>query len=286
MFNFKNIFKKKKTALEPPLTTEELLFWKKNGYLILKKFFPHEALKNYSDDLDEIIRNRGEKARNITIDVLEGSLAGKRMSLRDAPDEAITSAHKINDLFLESEHCRNLNLNKRLSLILSTLLKSDPLVINSLSFRKGSQQPYHFDTYYMPPPVDNMMVVSSICLENQSLDTGPISYYPGSHLIPPYKFSHGGIHATNEEMPQATAYIQEKIAAYNLQPETFLGEAGDVFIWHAQLYHGGTPIKNHIKTRKTLVTHYWRTSDVDKHRVATTNDGSGSYLLRQHQKVT
>lgn len=284
MFNFTNFFKNKNAVIETLLTTEELQFWEKNGYLVLKKFFSHEALQSYNDELEEIIHKRGEKAANITIDVLEGALAGKRMLLRDAPDEAIKSAHKINDLFLESESCRNLNLNEKLSSILSTLLNNDPLVINSLSFRKGSQQPFHFDTYYMPPPVKDMMVVSSICLENQSIDTGPISYYPGSHLIPPYEFSHGGIHAINDEMPKATTYIQEKIADLNLQPETFIGEAGDVFIWHSQLYHGGTPIKDHNQTRKTLVTHYWRKMDVDITRIVTIK-GSGSYLRRKHQDV-
>lgn len=282
MFDIKKILKKK--VISTPLTQEQIDFWNKNGYLLLKKFFTKNELSSYDDQLKKIIEKRKEKASGITIDILEGQLAGKRMRLSDAPDEAIACAHKINDLFLESKACRNLNLNKQLCSILATLLQSEPLIINSLSFRKGSQQPYHFDTYYMPPPVPNMMVVSSICLENQSENAGPISYYPGSHKIPPYIFSHGGMNAENNEMLLATAYIQEKIAELNLKPETFIGDAGDVFIWHAQLYHGGSPIKDHNITRKTLVTHYWRKSDISGAKIATIK-GSGSYLIREHQNV-
>lgn len=282
MFNITRFFKKNIPLTH--LTQDQLDFWDKNGYLLLKKFFTQDELHNYDKQLNKIIDKRKEKSGEITIDVLEGELAGKRMRLSEASDEAIACAHKINDLFLESQACRNLNLNKRLCAILGTLLQNEPLIINSLSFRKGSQQPHHFDTYYMPPPVPNMMVVSSICVENQSEDSGPISYYPGSHKIPPYMFSHGGINAVNDEMPLAKAYIQEKIAELNLKSEIFIGNAGDVFIWHAQLYHGGSPIKDHNITRKTLVTHYWRKSDVNGSKIATIKD-SGSYLLREHQQV-
>lgn len=258
--------------------------WNENGFLVLKKFFKKDKLKALDNEINLILANRKTMAGDITIDILEGSLAGQRMRLKDAPDAAIYSVHKINDLYLESEVCRRINLNKKLCNLLEELLQDKPLVINSLCFSKGSQQPHHFDTYYMPPPVENMMAVTSICLENQSSETGPLSYYPGSHKIPPYVFSHGGIHAVAEEMEKATNYIMSEIESRCLKRETFIGSAGDVFIWHAQLYHGGLPIIDHKRTRKTLVTHYWRKGDVDESRVATIQDG-GNYLVRDHQNV-
>lgn len=279
MFNLLKLLKKTKI-----LTKEQLASWENNGYLVLKKFFEEEDLALYERELENIIHNRKEKAGQITIDVLEGELVGKRLRLKEAPDQVIQCSHKINDLFLESESCRNINLNEKLCLILGELLHDKPLIINSLSFRKGSQQPYHFDTYYMPPPVLNKMVVSSICIEDQTENSGPICYYPGSHKIPPYVFSHGGINAISDEMPFAENYIQKKIKELDLKPEIFIGKAGDVFIWHAQLYHGGAPIKNHSITRKTLVTHYWRKRDVLFTRRETIKD-KGSYLKRKHQKA-
>ena len=256
----------------------------KNGFLILKNFFSKEDLAAFDSDVHNIWNNRRTDAGEITIDILEGDLCGQRLKLKDAPDAALDCAHKVNDLYLESGACRNLNLNKKLCGLLKDLFSDDPLVINSLSFRKGSQQPHHFDTYFMPPPVQNQMLVSSICLEDQSAEAGPLSYYPGSHKIEPYVFSHGGIHLAAGEMKHATAYIEAEIAKKGLTTETFIGSAGDVFIWHAQLYHGGLPIDDENKTRKTLVTHYWRRNDVEKERVALTPEGE-SYLKKDHLEV-
>jgi len=277
------ILSKLKTWLHSTRTPQiTIQNWESNGFIILKNFFPQDNLDSLEQEVQLTLENRTTRAGNITIDILEGELAGQRLKLAEAPDSVIQTAHKVNDLYLESPQCRNLNLNQKLCRILETLLGDKPLVINSLSFQKGSQQPYHFDTYYMPPIVKDMMVVASICLEDQSLETGPLSYYPESHKIPPYVFSHGGIHAIPEEMDQATQYIHSELERRNLKPETFVGNAGDVFIWHAQLYHGGSPIIDHQKTRKTLVTHYWRKHDVDRHRVATI-EGGGNYLIRDHQ---
>jgi len=67
-------------------------------------------------------------------------------------------------MYLESEDCRNLNLNPELKALLKSLLDGLPMVLNSLSFTKGSQQLHHFDYYYMHPFVHDKMIVSSICL--------------------------------------------------------------------------------------------------------------------------
>jgi ectoine hydroxylase-related dioxygenase (phytanoyl-CoA dioxygenase family) len=174
-------------------------------------------------------------------------------------------------------------LANKLCKILEILLSDEPIVINSLSFTKGSQQPHHFDTYYMPPPVRGMMAVSSVCLEDQTEDSGPLSYYPGSHKIHPYEFSHGGIHAVNDEMEQATKFAMSEIRKRGLHEEIFIGNAGDVFIWHGQLYYGGKQILNHSQTRKTLVTHYWRRQDLEQAKVKSI--GAGHYLVREHQSV-
>lgn len=255
--------------------------WSENGYLVLKAFFSDSELSAFSTDVEDLLKNRSSRAGEITIDVLDGPHLGKRMKLRNAPDDALSAVYKLNDLYLDSDSCRNLSLSPRLGAVLSELLDGEPIIINSLNFKKGSQQPLHFDTYYMPPPVENMMAVSSICLEDQSPEAGPISYYPGSHKIPPYVFSHGRLHAVNEEMGQATRYIELELQKRGLREEVFVGEAGDVFIWHAQLYHGGTPIIDQEKTRRSLVTHYWRAGDMAGANAGSV-EGAGKYWIRDH----
>src|SRR5207244_597547 len=103
------------------------------------------------------------------------------------------------------------------------------------NFERGSQQDYHFDTYYMPGPCTDGLVVSSVCLEDVHPDAGPLTYFPGSHEIPPYRFSHGALHAVVDEMEEATDYARAEIAERGLQAQEFHGHAGDVFIWHEQL---------------------------------------------------
>jgi len=266
------------------LSSEEKEHWNTRGFLVLKGFFSAEKIDGFLEESHRVWRNRTTEAGNITIDVLEGELKGQRILMRDAPDSVLNHAHKVNDLFLDLESCRSLNLDIRLSRILGKLLDGKPAVINSLSFIKGSQQPFHFDTYFMPPPVRHRMVVSSICLEDQTNDSGPLTYFPGSQKIEPWVFDHGGINAMDNNLEQASSYATDQISRLNLEQETFVGDKGDVFIWHSQLYHGGMPINNPKKTRRTLVTHYWRSQDLEDQLIKPYSD-SGDYMRREHPQL-
>ncbi len=241
-------------------------FWEENGFLILKGLIPRSVIADVNSDIEQTVANR-HKFPKVKVDPLEGPLVGQRISISEAPDEVFSRSFKLNDLYLESAIVRRAVLSDRLIAILTELLGGDPIVINSLNFVRGSQQPSHFDTWYMPPPVPNKLAVSSICLEDIHVGAGPLFYYPGSHLIPPYTFSHGGIHAIEAEMPACRTYLESEIAARGLQKTAFLGAAGDVFVWHAQLLHGGLQILDPSLTRKSLVTHYWRMQDVPSESV-------------------
>lgn len=244
------------------LTQKDIQFWNKNGYLILPKFFDSNRLTKVNDLIDYIWLNRNKIPNNpLVADIFIGTKREKRVFLKNAPNEARKYPYKLNDLFLESEEVRNLILDLELCKILYDLLEGEPMVCNSLSFEHGSQQKFHFDTFYMPPLVPNKMLATWIALEDCSLDAGPLAYYPGSHKIKPYLFSHGHVSAIREEMPLWETYIQRELEKYQLKPQKFAAKAGDVFIWHAQLLHGGSEIKDMSLTRKSIVTHYLRTNE-------------------------
>lgn len=270
-------------ALPPTIDLAPLLEqWNEQGYLVLPRFVPQELLDAYTTDVAMALRHERYAESNLTLDVLDGPQVGKRVRLKKANSDAVDATHKLNDLYLESAVCRQVNLYEPLCEILRGLLCGDPVIINSLSFTQGSQQPFHFDTYYMPPPQPNKMVVSSICLEDQTAAAGPLRYYPGSHKIPPYHFSNGNLNAVDAEMSAATEATEAELRARGLEPEVFVGNAGDVFIWHAQLYHGGSPITDPNCTRRTLVTHYWRRQDLSLTQRTTAAEG-GYFLQRDHQ---
>jgi ectoine hydroxylase-related dioxygenase (phytanoyl-CoA dioxygenase family) len=265
------------------LTTEELSGWRDRGYLVLSSFFAPREVEAVNALIDRRMANPSSFGK-ATVDVLHGALVGQRLRAVEAPAEAFRGPIKINDLFIDEPEVRDLALNRKLTQILSELLDGAPIICNSLNFLWGSQQPDHFDTWYMPPPVQNKLAVTSICLEDVSPHAGPLAYYPGTHRIPPYRFSHGGIHAIESEMPAGRAYIAEQMAAMKSERKEFIGRQGDVFLWHGQLLHGGSRITEMRQTRKTLVTHYWRAQDVEPHFAFQVHE-SGYYYRRGHSSA-
>lgn len=269
------------------LSAEQRTFWNENGYIVLRGFLKPKLVRQYLDELDELWENRNREDNPLVIDFWEGELLGQRMHFKKAPDGSRQYLNKLNDVHFVSEICRNLILDKALSAVLADLLKGDPLAIGTLTFEKGSEQENHFDTYYMPAPCAGEMVVSSIFLESVGDQAGPVRVFPKSHLIPPYVFSDGNIYVSEKqsEMPLAKEYIRKELADRGIHEEVITGDIGDVLIWHGQLYHGGTPIKNRSLTRKSLVTHYWDRKDVSPEQAATHGEGA-YYLIRDHQKTT
>jgi ectoine hydroxylase-related dioxygenase (phytanoyl-CoA dioxygenase family) len=213
------------------------------------------------------------------IDLLTGPHAWKTFKMAQAPEGARAEVYKLNNLFARRRDIRRVALSPRLAPVLRQLLDGEPMICNSLNFERGSQQPFHIDTWYMPPPVDGRMVVASICVDDVDADNGPVVYYPGSHRIPPYRFSDGRLNEKADEMARCRAYLDAEIARRGLVEREFHGTSGDVLLWHAQLLHGGSPIRDPRRTRASLVVHYWRAADLPADAVRS-DDRHGKYLAR------
>ncbi len=271
------------SSVFPPLTHEEITAWESAGFLVLPGFFSPEridAINRYCDDLWALAREAG---RNTVVDVFIGTPNEQRIRMKDAPPEAAKSPHKVNDLYLEDERIRDLVLDSELAKKLRGLLGGDPMVCNTLSFLFGSQQPFHTDSLYMTPPKDLNLVATWIALEDCSPDAGPLQYYPGSHKVKPYLFSHGRMTAVSEEMEGYQSYMNAEMTRLGLKPMQFCPKKGDVFIWHSQLYHGGSKINRMELTRKSLVTHYFRHGDMQCQ--AADIGGNRYWQVRQPQAV-
>ena len=272
-----------KSSSNPMLTEDQLKSWDENGFLVLEKFFSDDRINGVNKLIDELWNKR--KDSNLVIDAFIGTDKERRMKFADAEDVVRNEPYKLNDLFLEYKEVRDLVLDPKLCLAMADLLEGDPMVCNGLSFERGSQQDFHFDTFYMPPPVENKMVATWIALEDATAESGPLRYYPGSHNIEPYHFSDGRLNAIEDEMDAFNEYIREQLDFFSLEPVTFLPDKGDVLIWHAQLLHGGDVIEDKELTRKSLVSHYFRASDFPPDRVHTYEKGR-HMLLREHQGVS
>jgi phytanoyl-CoA hydroxylase len=228
----------------------------RDGYLVLPGFFSNEQI----DEVEAAVRCAcSERAMEIVIDDL---VTGERTFYGLAADRE-RGWFKLNDLYLVVDEVRALALEERLSESLRALLHGQsPALCNTLTLAKGSNQPMHIDSLFMTPPRPQQLVASWIAFEDVQPEAGPLEYYPGSHKIPLYRFRDGSHHAAVDELPQWTEYIFNEVKARELKKETFFARRGDVFIWHADLLHGGAKIRDPQKTRRSLVCHYFVESDV------------------------
>jgi phytanoyl-CoA hydroxylase len=266
------------------LNPEQQHAWQENGFLLLKNFHSHETIDQINLLIDRLWKGRAKLDANYVMDIFVGTEDERRVYMTDAPLSARKHPYKLNDLYLTQPRIRELVIGQRLAPILRILLDGFPMVCNSLNFEFGSQQDYHFDTFYMPSPTPNKMVASWVALEDATTENGPLSYYPGSHKIKPYLFSNGTTHAIEAEMPEFNKYISSEIEQHGLQAETLLAEKGDVLIWHSQLFHGGSLILDKSKTRKSLVTHYFTNEDFPKLKPPKVCE-DGGYMDRKAQPV-
>jgi ectoine hydroxylase-related dioxygenase (phytanoyl-CoA dioxygenase family) len=265
-----------------PLNAEQRGHWEDFGYLVLPRFFAPEQLQIVNQEVDACWQASRKGPSELVIDLI--STTGARIKLHDAPVDTRRAPYKLNDLYLVSDRVRQIVLDTRLVAILRELLGGAPLVCNTLNLEYGSQQPCHTDSLYMTPPRGLNLVASWIALEDCDVDAGPLRYYPASHKIPPFRFSDGRITAREQEMPGYQAYMRQQIESMELKEERFCAKAGDLFIWHSQLYHGGAAIEDPMKSRRSLVTHYFLATDMPKH-MRVRQVAGGYWLKRAHQPV-
>jgi ectoine hydroxylase-related dioxygenase (phytanoyl-CoA dioxygenase family) len=266
-------------------TPAQKRFFEENGYLILPGLFAQELMARLKQHLDDLWRNRHDNPAQV-IDCYFGLPNEERTWFRRAPAEVRDAPYKLLDLHLEDETIRDVCAAPALMQVLAGLLGARPMVCNSLLFERGSQQYPHFDTFFMPSATKNMMAASWIAIDPVTQTNGPVYYYPKSHMIEPYVFSHGKINAVFAELETgAQPHIRRIIEEHRLERRLFLAEPGDVLIWHAQLLHGGSNIENPAETRRSLVTHYWTETDFPDpdQRI---DFGGGKWILkRNHQHV-
>lgn len=254
--------------------------WKRDGFYVLPKF--------YSDrEIDEVIHAQDRAwSRSHPRVVVDDNRTGERLALAEVQNKDKSNHwYKVNDLYLELPLIRRIALNERISPILERLLGHAPVLCNSLSFERGSGQPDHVDALYMTPQSEGHLIAIWVALEDCHADAGPLRYWPGSNAIPPYKFSTGSTHVVDSEMPEWGRYMEGQTSRLGLQPVTFAANKGDVFIWSAYLFHGGSPIKDSTRTRKSIVFHYYSKDDCSRCGWDMMQEGGAYWLYRQHPPV-
>jgi phytanoyl-CoA hydroxylase len=164
--------------------------------------------------------------------------------------------YRLTNFHLISKELLLAGLNKEVHQITGRFFGRTPLIYTSLYFKHGSQQNPHVDTPFFWTQPMNMFCGVWLALEDVSTDAGPLIYYPGSQkyfsdverLIYYYK-------KANQDVQAMFALMENDIKS-TIQPEYAEIKAGDVFVWHPGLMHGGSRANVSDLTRNSVVFHF------------------------------
>jgi phytanoyl-CoA hydroxylase len=141
---------------------------------------------------------------------------------------------------------------------LTQIYERTPVVFQSMTMRKGSEENLHIDTGPLTLTEPMSLAASWVALEDVQPNSGEFIFVPGSHRVPERlhygtdKGHRGDFDEYDEVLKSARRQSEER----GFKTETFMAKKGDVLIWHADLLHGGAPIKDQSLTRKSLVAHF------------------------------
>lgn len=240
----------------------DLRTWR-DGYVILPSLFSPEQCDGIVEVTERLWSERDTVSQPIDVDIFLNLPQERKVHIADAPEAAFDHPFKINNLYFWNQQVRDTILDRRLAGVIRHLIDGDPVALTSLNFRKGSEQGLHLDTFYMPPVIPHRMVAAWVALEDVTEENGPLRYVPGSNRIPPYYFDGHrlSVNHSKEEYDRFGEYFEGKLNDHQLQEQRLLARKGDVFIWHALLFHGGSPINAPKSTRNSVVAHYFAAAD-------------------------
>jgi phytanoyl-CoA hydroxylase len=135
----------------------------------------------------------------------------------------------------------------------------------SLFYETGSQQPLHRDTPVFCTRPEYLYFGTTVYLEPAGDQNGCLEVMEYGHTIPEVdreamaRRRYGSLDSIPPLDGQAWNEYQASVVAEGrrrgLLAKELHVEAGDALIWHPQLPHGGTPIKDPSRTRFSLVMH-------------------------------
>jgi phytanoyl-CoA hydroxylase len=236
---------------------EKLETWRDIGVVVFENCISNNLIEAFLRDISHLCENSANFALSV-------EYKGTRYQIKDLPISPLSEKGiKIDCIESISLAARHLSLSGVISSFLSHVFQEPPAVIQSLTFWRGSEQLAHLDYPWVRVQTRLPHLAASwIPLEDIHVAAGPLAYYPGSHkqgLIPPFDWGNGSL-VQEPDSPKTAgdfySYLAEHIERLNLKKELFLPKRGDVLIWHGNVLHEGTEVRDVTRTRRSYVTHY------------------------------
>lgn len=231
--------------------------WKRDGVVLFQGVVDPVLIDALLNDIEYL------RLHHRDFDLLVET-SGVQRHITELSDEELNSPGlKFNSIHTISRAAARLSVTREVSVFLRHVFNDAPCAMQSLTFYKGSQQPIHVDYPYVrcQTPVAHL-AASWIPLEDIHPDSGPLAYYPGSHHLEAsgfFDWGDGSILLEPDSVRQPielSEYLEARMAASGIQPRVYCPKKGDVLVWHGNLSHAGTAIRDPSLTRKSYVTHY------------------------------
>jgi ectoine hydroxylase len=219
--------------------------WSENGYLILENFIEPDDCDEINDEIERLIINKSIK---------------------------FNSSNKLMFAYKQSNLISAIAQKTELLDILRFLLDKEVVLFQTINFISGSEQKAHSDSIHMTTYPLGYLIAGWLALEDNTKDNGPLFYYPGSHKLPYLlnaDFNEGAtrILMGKKNYNDYEEMIGQQIKERGLLKTEFYARKGDLFIWHANLLHGGSPIVDKQSTRKSMVMHFYAKDVIKYHEI-------------------
>lgn len=230
----------------PAATQEYILQWIDNGFIILKGFISPQQAAAVNNEIDRLLEQR-------QLTPLDNG--------------------KIMFAFKQSALINTLVHDTRITGLFEFIFQQPVIAFQTINFLKGSQQRAHSDSIHMTTYPLGYLSAAWFALEDIDAANGPLFYYPGSHKLP-YVLSPDFDHKSGvlQLDPHTNQHYEDKmeevIRTSKLQQADFHAQQGDVFLWHANLVHGGRPITDTARTRKSMVVHFFAKDVIKYHEIS------------------
>jgi phytanoyl-CoA hydroxylase len=237
---------------------DKLSHWRENGFVIFENAVSTDLIDEYLHDIDHLVASYDRYEVPIEI-------RGSQMSSRDIDEfPADMTGVKLNQMQCFSRAASRLSLTPRVQDFLSHVFQGPASVCQSLTFWRGSEQAIHIDYPYVCQQTKLPYLAASwIPLEDVHPDAGPLAYYPGGHKVEKSGFFDwgGGSIIYNDDLSRRSpsefaSYLYQRMDKAGIARREFFPKRGDVLIWHGNLPHEGTAVRDPRRTRKSYVTHY------------------------------
>lgn len=237
-----------------PDEAEQLARFVDLGYLTFSLDLDDAFCRGFDDDVARLWEERPDDL------AVSPPGPGGPTSFADWDGPVREIGYRIPDLHSHSTHARELYLHPRIFRFIELIYGAPAIAFQSLYFEYGSQQGLHRDPMFVVTDPPSHLLAAWIALEDIAADSGPLAYVPGSQHLPWYEFEPDTVVCGQRVSPEHRAEFRDwthaQMRERGLEVMPFTARRGDVFVWHGGLLHGGTPIENPARTRRSFVVHY------------------------------